>query len=153
MARVVLCDDHTIVREGVRRLLEESNGFDIVGEAADGFEALKLAIELLPDVLVTDFRMPGMDGAQLTRKVKECTPATQVVVLSMYGAEAYVYRALSAGASGYVLKDSGIQQLSSAIHMVLRGRRYLSPPITEEALEAYGRNAGKAPLPWEAGER
>jgi DNA-binding NarL/FixJ family response regulator len=148
MTRILLADDHKIVRQGVRRLLEDIDGFKIVGEAADGVSALEMVTELKPDILVTDLRMPKMSGIEVTRKVKELYPEIKVLVLSMYGAEAYVYSALSAGASGYVLKDSGIHNLDDAIHRIILGGRYLSPPITRKKVEAYCARNRKPELTW-----
>ncbi len=150
MTSVVLCDDHRIVREGVRRLLEDSNGFRIIGEAADGIEALRLVTELCPDVLVTDLRMPGMDGIEVTRRIRDTVPDTRVIILSMYRSEAYVYSALLAGARAYVVKESGIHDLGAAIGEVMKGGRYLSAPLTYEAVESYRVSAGKPPLPPES---
>jgi DNA-binding NarL/FixJ family response regulator len=147
MTRIVLADDHKIVRQGVRKLLEESDGFRIIGEAADGIEAVKLAAELKPDVLVTDLRMPGLSGVEVTRKVKESLPEIKVVVLSMYGSLPYVYSALHAGAGAYVVKESGVLNLDVAIYSVLKGERYLSPPLTEKVIEAYRIKNNKPPLP------
>jgi DNA-binding NarL/FixJ family response regulator len=143
---IVLADDHTIVRQGIRRLLEDKQEFEVTGEAADGEEALKLLAELHPDVLVTDIRMPKKDGIEVVREAKECCPKTKVIVLSMYGSEAYVYSALRAGASGYVLKIRGVQDLDIAIQEVMRGKRFLSEPITEETVEAYRVRTKKPPL-------
>ena len=98
--RIVLAEDHKIVRQGILRLLEDNNGFHVVGEAGDGVEALKLVSELRPDLLVTDMRMPRMNGVELVRRVKGSFPDMKVIVLSMYSTEAYVYSALAAGADG-----------------------------------------------------
>ena len=149
MIRIVLADDHKIVREGVRRLLEEDCGFLVLGEAPDGIQALDMVAELKPDLLVTDLRMPKMDGVEVTRKVKESFPETEVIILSMYSAEVYVYSALSAGAKGYVLKEWGIEKLGTAIESVVNGRQYLSPPITRDAIETYIIKNDKPPLKWQ----
>jgi DNA-binding NarL/FixJ family response regulator len=141
---IVLADDHEIVRQGIRRLLEDK--FEVTGEAADGEEALKLLAKLHPDVLVTDMRMPKKDGIEIAREAKQCCPKTKVLILSIYGSEAYVYSALRAGASGYVLKSSGVQDLDIAIQEVMRGKRFPSEPITEETIEAYRVRTKKPPL-------
>lgn len=148
MNRIVLVDDHKIVRQGVRKLLDDNDSFKIVGEAADGLEALGLVADLRPDILVTDLRMPKMNGVELTRKVKESFPEIAVVVLSMYNTESYVYSALSAGASAYVLKESGIMDLDIAIYKVLRGEKYLSPPLSEETIKTYCIKNNKPLLTW-----
>ena len=145
--RIVLAEGHRIVREGMRRLLEDGNGFRVVGEAADGIEALRLVTELRPGLLVTDMRMPGMNGVELIRRVKVSSPDMKVIVLSMYSTEAYVYSALAAGADGYVFKHAGIQNLNTAIQEVLHGQLYLSPPMTRQSLETYIIKNDKAPLP------
>ncbi len=148
MIKIVIADDHKIVREGVRRLLEEDCGFHVLGEAADGQEALEMVGSMRPDVLVTDLRMPKLDGVKVARKVREIFPEIEVVILSMYSAEVYVYSALSAGAKGYVLKEWGIQKLGTAIESVVEGNRYLSPPITREAIESYITKNNKVPIIW-----
>ncbi|MBI4285743.1 MAG: response regulator transcription factor [Chloroflexi bacterium] len=135
--KIVLADDHKIVRQGIRSLLETDAKFQVVGESADGVEAVKLAETLKPDVLITDLLMSGMNGIEVARQVHQRFPQTKVIVLSMYGSEAYVLEALRAGASGYVLKGSGLDDLEQAITGVVAGRRYLSPPLTEESIEAY----------------
>ncbi len=143
---IVLADDHNMIRQGIRRLLEDAGGFDIIGEASNGIEAVELVSKLHPEVLITDFKMPGLDGMQVTRQVRESSPDTKVIVLTMYGLETYVYSALSAGASGYVLKSSGVQDLDIAIHEVMQGNIFLSPPITKEAIEAYRIKTNKPPI-------
>jgi DNA-binding NarL/FixJ family response regulator len=146
MSRIVLADDHSVMRQGLRALLQMEAGFTIVGEAADGHAAVELVEQLKPDVLVVDLVMPGLGGLDVLREVKRRAPATRVVVLSMHANEAYVQEALQNGASGYVLKDSEATDLIQAIRGVLAGRRYLSPAISERAIHAYSRKAGRGTL-------
>ena len=126
--RVVLVDDHELVRQGVNALLQREPDIEVVGEAADGLAALELVERVRPDVLVADLILPGLGGLELTRQAARRSPGTRVVVLSMHAAEPLVLEALDRGASAYVLKDAGIQELVRAIREVARGRRYLSPP-------------------------
>jgi two-component system response regulator NreC len=134
---IILADDHPIVRQGLKRLLEENPGFHIVGEAGDGLEAVQLVERLRPQVLITDVMMPGLTGLEVTRQVHERVPKTQVLVLSMYSNEAYVLEALKNGAAGFVLKDCAAEELVRAVREVADGRRYLSASLSERAIEAY----------------
>lgn len=137
MINIMLADDHHIVRQGLRALLESEQNFHLVGEAGDGLEAVRLAIRLKPDVLITDVMMPGLNGLEVTRQVTKSLPQTKVVILSMYTDDSYVLEALKNGATGYVLKDSQATDLVQAIREVAAGRRYLSPPLSERELELY----------------
>lgn len=141
MIKIVLADDHHIVRQGLRSLLEAEPDFFIVGEAADGLEAVKLAEGLQPDVLVLDLMMPGLGGLDVTWQLSQRVPQTRVIILSMYSNEAYVVKALRNGATGYVLKKSTADDLVGAVRAVIAGRRYLSPPLSEQAIEAYAHKA------------
>ncbi len=134
---IVLADDHHIVRQGVKALLEAEADFTVVGEAANGEEAVKLVERLKPDVLVADLIMGGLNGLEVTKIVSKRFPSTNVIVLSMYGNEAYVLEALDSGAKGYVLKDSTSEEFVRAIRAAIAGRRHLSPPLTEESVEKY----------------
>jgi DNA-binding NarL/FixJ family response regulator len=140
-ATVVLADDHRIVREGLRLLLERQPGLSVVGEAANGLEIADLVVRLQPDVLVIDLVMPGLGGLDVTREVRRRSPKTRVVILSMHDSEAFVLQALRNGASAYVLKDASSADLVRAVREALAGRRYLSPPHSEQAIEAYVRRA------------
>jgi two-component system, NarL family, response regulator NreC len=137
MTTILLADDHTMVRQGLRALLEEESGFTVVGEAKDGPETIALTESLRPDVLVVDLMMPGVGGLEVMRQVGRKVPSVRFVVLSMYANEAYVVEALRSGAMGYVLKDTGAEELVRAIRHVAQGGRYLSPPLSEKSLEAY----------------
>jgi two-component system, NarL family, response regulator NreC len=123
---LVLADDHPIVRQGLRHLLESEPEFRIVGEAEDGIEALRLSERLKPDILVVDMMMPGLNGLEVLRQIKKVSPTTRAIVLSMQSADAYVIEALNNGAAGYVLKDTGPSELVNAVREVNQGNRFLS---------------------------
>ncbi len=137
MTTIVLADDHHVVRQGLRALLEAESAFRIVGEAGDGLDAVQQVERLRPDVLVLDLMMPGLSGLEVTRQVRQRSPKTRVVILSMHANEAYVLEALRAGAAAYVLKESTSVELVHAIHEAIAGKRYLSPPLSERAIEVY----------------
>ncbi|HKP13518.1 MAG TPA: response regulator transcription factor [Blastocatellia bacterium] len=143
---IMLADDHHVVRQGLRALLEAEADFSVVGEAGDGLEALQMAEQLKPNVLVLDVMMPGLNGLEVSRQLNKHSPQTHVVVLSMYSNEAYVLEALGNGASAYVLKDSNSGDLVQAVREVAAGRRYLSPPLSDRAIEAYQEKAKAASL-------
>ncbi len=125
------------MRQGLRALLNEQPDISVVGEAADGPEATQMVERLKPDVLVVDMMMGGMNGIEVTRNVRKLSPKTCVVVLSMHADEGYVLEALRAGAKAYVLKDSVVDHLLHAIREAMLGRRYLSHPLSEQAIEGY----------------
>jgi DNA-binding NarL/FixJ family response regulator len=137
MTTIVLADDHHVVRQGLRVLLEGQPDFQLVGEAGDGLEAVQLTERLKPDVLIIDLMMPSLNGLEATRQVSQRSPHTRVVILSMHANEAYVLEALRNGAAGYVLKDSSAADLVHAVREVVAGRRYLSSPLSERAIAAY----------------
>ncbi len=143
---IVLADDHHIVRQGLRALLEMEPGFQLIGEAGDGPRTIQLVKDLRPDILVLDLVMPGLNGLEVTRQVRQYSPQTRVVILSMHVNEAYVLEALRNGASGYVLKDNSADDLVRAIREVIQGHRYLSPPISTRTIEIYLQKAEDAPL-------
>ncbi len=138
---VLLVDDHHVVRQGLRALLEAEPDLSVVGEAADGLEVAKLVEHLKPNVLVLDLVMPSLNGLEVTRHVRQRFPETRVVILSMYANEAYVLQALKNGADGYVLKDATATELVQAVREAAAGRRYLSAPLSERAIEAYVQKA------------
>lgn len=141
---IVLADDHRVVREGLRVLLEAEHDFSVVGDAGDGSTAIRLVDCLKPDVLLLDLMMPGLNGQEVARKVCKRSPQTHVVVLSMHSSEPYVMEALRNGAAGYVLKDASGADLIHAVREVMAGRRYLSPPLSERAIDAYQEKAKSA---------
>lgn len=143
---ILLADDHHVMRQGLRMLLEAQEDFRVVAEAGDGLEAVKLAERLKPHVLIVDLMMPGINGLEVARQVSHHSPQTRIIVLSMYGHEPYVLEALRNGAVGYVLKDADAAELLRAVHEVVAGRRYLSPPLSEHAIEAYLQKAQDAVL-------
>jgi DNA-binding NarL/FixJ family response regulator len=132
--RVLLADDHTLVRSGIRRIFEAQPGFEVVGEAADGASALALAADTQPDVVVLDLNMAGTGGLDVLPALKALRPTLKVVVLTMHAGREYVARAMKGGADAYLLKDSAVQDLVAAVDAVLAGRTYFSPSI--EALMA-----------------
>jgi len=141
--RILLADDHNILRDGVRLLLERQQGFSVVGEAADGRDIVDLTQSLAPDVVVMDIAMPNMNGIEATRRITEKFPKTGIVILSMHYDESYVIRSLKAGARAYLLKNAMKADLIAAIRAVAEGRSYFSPPISrilqEDYVEALGR--------------
>lgn len=134
--RIVLADDHSMFRQGLRALLERE-GFDVVGEASDGHEVVRLARQLEPSIAVLDFGMPLLNGIDAAREIHRRVPITQVLLLTMFEDDAYVLEALSAGIRGYVLKAQAATDLINAIQDVLKGSIYLSPGISETVVKAY----------------
>ena len=134
---IVIADDHQVVRQGLRALLDAEPDFTVVGEEGDGLRVVELIERLKPDVLLLDLMMPGLNGLEVTRLVRKRSAQTHVVVLSMHANEAYVLEALRNGAGAYVLKGSSATNLIQAIREVAAGRRYLSPPLSDRAIEAY----------------
>jgi NarL family two-component system response regulator LiaR len=130
LIRILLAEDHKIVREGTRQLLAQAQDFQVVGEAEDGEEAVRLAIKLAPDVLVMDIRMPKLTGLEATRKIKAARPQTRVLILSAYENDEYIFPALEAGADGYLLKTVGGQELIRAIRNIHSGQTVLDPQVT-----------------------
>lgn len=146
MTTIVLADDHQIVRQGLRAVLEAEPDLSIVGETGDGLEAVDLVERLQPDVLVVDLMMPGLNGLEVTRQVRKRSRQTYVVILSMHDNEAYVLEGLRNGAAGYVLKESNTTDLVQAIREVTAGRRFLSTPLSERAIEIYMQKAESTTL-------
>jgi DNA-binding NarL/FixJ family response regulator len=142
--KIALADDHHVVRQALRLLLETEPQFAVVGEASDGLEAVSLAERLKPDVLVLDLMMPGLGGNEVTEQVVKRSPNTRVVLLSMHVNEAHVLEALRKGASGFVRKDATAADLIRAIQDVAGGHLYLSPPFSDKAIQAYRQRAEAA---------
>lgn len=138
--RVLLADDHTILREGLHSLLAAEEGYEIVGEANDGREAVQMVEQTKPDVVVMDISMKGLNGLEATHQIVRRSPETKVVILSIHGEESYVSLALRAGASGYVVKVSAYDELKQAIQAARRGEIYLSPAISPPIVEGYLEN-------------
>ncbi len=135
--RILLADDHTMVRDGLRALLAGQQGIEIVAEAADGRECIQLAEEHAPDVVMMDIAMPRMNGIEATRRILGANPATGVVILSMHQDESYVLQALSAGAKGYLLKDSPREDILAAIRAAAQGRSFLSRKVSRMLQEEH----------------
>lgn len=131
---ILIVDDHEVVRQGLRAYLDAQPGFVVVGEASSGDEAVKLAMELLPDVVLMDLVMTGMGGVQATRKVKDATPRTQIVVLTSYHQDEFIFPALQAGAISYVLKDVAMEDLAEAIRKAAQGEAVLHPRVAERVI-------------------
>jgi two-component system, NarL family, response regulator NreC len=129
----LIADDHRIMREGLRSLLEKSGNFECIAEADDGHHAVKLVLELRPDIVIMDIAMPNLNGIEATRQIKSELPEVEVVVLSMHATRNYVLQVLQAGASAYLLKDSAFEELSTALLAISRGGMYLSPAIAKTA--------------------
>lgn len=143
MTTIVLVDDHEVVRLGIRALLEAEPDFSVIGEASDGTQADRLVERLKPDILIIDLVMPGINGLEVTRHVSQRLSSTRVIVLSMHANESYVLEALRNGASAYVLKESSADDIVHAVREVVAGRRYLSPPLSERAIEMYIQQANE----------
>ena len=150
MINIILADDHQVVRKGLKALLASEPEFSVIGEANDGLEALQLAERVQPDVLVLDLMMAGINGLEVTRQLSKKFPKIAIVILSMHSNEAYVQESLRSGAKAYILKESPPEELIHAVKEVHAGRRYLSNPLTERAINAYTSNAeGKKVDPYD----
>lgn len=146
--RVLVADDHALFRAGVRKLLQSFEGMEVVGEAADGYEALRLSGAHRPDVLLMDIGMPGLNGVEAVARLTRETARPRVVILSMHTGEEHVLRAIRAGAAGYLLKDASPTELEGAVRAVARGEIYLSPAISRYVVDDYVRRgaAERSPL-------
>lgn len=138
---LVLADDHHVVRQALRTLLESEPGFVVVGEVSDGLRVADLVARLEPDVLLADLMMPGLNGMEVTRQVRKRCANTRVILLSMHMNEAHVLEALRSGVHGYVRKDATASDLIGAIHAVMAGQLYMSPPFSDQAIDAYRQRA------------
>jgi DNA-binding NarL/FixJ family response regulator len=137
--RILIADDHGIVRKGLRLQLEQNSDFEVVGEATEGREAVRMAEELLPDVVIMDIAMPNLNGIQATTQLVRKNPQIAVIILSMYSDETYLMRTLAAGAKGYLLKESADVDLLRAVEVVAQGKPFFSPAIADTLLEDYMR--------------
>lgn len=144
--RILLAEDHTIVRQGLVALLRSDPEMEVVGEASDGIEAVELAKKLVPDIILMDIAMRNLNGLEATRRIKKLFPHMKVLALTMYENEEWIFQILKSGASGYLIKDSAMTELISAIRAVNQGDSYLSPSISRKVINEYIRKA-------EGGER
>jgi len=141
--KILIADDHKILRQGIRSLLAPQPDFEVIGETADGPETLKETFKLKPDVVLMDIGMPNLNGFEATRQIKKKLPEVKVLVLTMYLDDEYVLQALQSGASGYVLKDVAVEELVTAIRAVNNDQYYLSPSISRTVIDAYLRKTEK----------
>ncbi|MBI3048908.1 MAG: response regulator transcription factor [Acidobacteria bacterium] len=137
--RILLADDHTVVRQGLRKVLEEREEWEVIAEAGDGREAVRQAEELKPDVAIIDIAMPLLNGIEATRQIVKRSPATRVLILTMHSDEAYVNQILQVGATGYLLKDSADVDLIQAVSAVSKGKSFFSPAVARVMLDDYVR--------------
>jgi DNA-binding NarL/FixJ family response regulator len=145
--RVLLVDDQTLVRTGFRLILGSEPDIDVVGDAADGQEGVELGRRLRPDVVLMDIRMPKVDGIEATRRLTSASPATKVVILTTYDLDEYVFDALRAGASGFILKDAPADQLVNAVRVAAGGDALLAPSVTRRLVEEFARRKPRADVP------
>ncbi len=142
--RVIIAEDRTLVREGLRLLVTSDGQYEIVGEAEDGYAAIKIAQELQPDLILMDLSMPRMNGMDAIREIKKCCPATRILVLTVHDTEEFIIASLEAGADGYILKDANKSELMMAMQNVIDGKPFLSPGISHTIINRY---LGKQPAP------
>jgi DNA-binding NarL/FixJ family response regulator len=145
MTNVVIVDDQALVRVGLRKILESEPELVVVGEAGDGDDAVDLARRLRPDVVLMDIRMPVLDGIEATRRIVASQPATRVLILTTFGLDEYVYDALRAGASGFMLKDAPPEEIAGAVRIVARGEALLAPAVTRSVIEEFARQRPAPP--------
>jgi two-component system, NarL family, response regulator NreC len=150
--RLLIAEDHTILREGLKSLLSVNPDLEVVGEAEDGRRALKLSNELSPDLILMDLSMPRMNGFEAIQEIKKQNPAVKIIVLTVHNTEEYILMTLKAGADGYVLKDATHDELLMAISHVLNGKRYLSPSVSEKVIIGYleGKRSLKPASSWDS---
>jgi DNA-binding NarL/FixJ family response regulator len=151
MTRVMLVDDQTLIRQGIRLLLMTEPGMEVVGEAANGREALRMVASLRPEVVLMDIRMPEMDGVAATREIAAQYPEIGVIILTTFDDEEYIFEGLRAGARGYLLKDISSEEMADAVRVVARGGALIQPSITRKVLSEFARLAGAPPAPSAAG--
>jgi len=141
--RVILADDHTIVRHGLSKLLQQEEGMEVIAQAQDGHSTVELTRELSPDIVIMDIGMPDLNGIEATRQIVHDFPRVKVIGLSMHSGKKFVIEMLKAGASGYLLKDCALEELTAAIKTVVAGKIYLSPSITDVVVENYVRHSSE----------
>lgn len=145
--RILIADDHAILREGIKELLIKKPEFEVVGEAADGADAVHMANALKPDVVLLDISMPNLDGLAATREIKKKHPDIKILILTIHDSEEYIYQILKYGADGYVLKEAAYEELIMAIESVARGKKYLSPSISSDVIDRYVKSTGPSGTP------
>ena len=152
MYRIVIAEDHTLFRQGLKALLSLEPEFEVVGEAADGYQAIQSAKELKPDLILLDISMPRVDGMAAIKEIKRVCPEAKILVLTVHKTEEHVLETLKSGASGYVLKDASREELLLAMKSVLQDKRYLSPDISARIVDGYlnGRGADEPDTPWKS---
>ena len=135
--RIMLADDHTIVRQGLARLLEDHQGLKVVGEAINGQAVVEKAMKLKPDIIIMDIAMPRMNGIEATKRIRKQLPETKIIILSMYSHEHYIHELLECGVTGYLLKDSGGRDIIKAIDSAMKNETFLSPSISKKVVDSY----------------
>jgi len=135
--RILLADDHTIVRQGLARLLKDQPDIEVVGEATDGRMAMDKALELKPDIVIMDIAMPIMNGIEAAKRLRKSLPKTNIIILSMYSHEHYIHELLETGISGYLLKESSGRDIIQAIHAAMKNETFLSPSISKKVVDTY----------------
>ena len=143
MVRILLADDHTLVRQGIRRILEEHEDWQVVAETSDGREAVRQTLELQPDVAILDIGMPQLNGLEAARQISKRAPAIRILMLSMHADEAYITQAVEAGATGYLLKDSADAELVKAVTAAIQGRSFFSPRVATVLLDEYRKSLAR----------
>lgn len=149
--KIVIAEDHTILRDGLHSLLEMQDGFEVVGHAADGLEAIDCAAQFQPHIMLLDISMPKMDGLSAIREIKKQHPRIKILALTVHRDEEYILSAFKAGADGYCLKDAHFEEVLKAVQVVLSGKSYMSPEVSEKVLEGYleGRKTLKTSSAWD----
>lgn len=143
IVRILIADDHKIILDGLRSLLEKNDALKVIGQAADGLSAVRLAKELSPDLVIMDISLPGLNGIDATRRILEAVPRVKIIALSMHKDGRYIAEALKSGAMGYLLKESAFDELIAAIRAVMKGQCYLSASITDLVIKDYIRHLEK----------
>jgi len=148
--RIVIAEDHTILREGLRALLSSQENLEVVGEAEDGREAIRQAEKLTPDLILMDLSMPKMNGIEAIREIRRRVPETRILALTVHKAEEFILEVLQSGADGYIPKDASSNELMMAIKSILMGKRYLSPSVSNVVIEGYleSRRTSESITPW-----
>ncbi len=145
--RILLADDHTLVRAGIRSLLESVEGVEVVAESGDGREALEMIAKHRPDIALLDIAMPGLSGLEVAKRIEQASPKTKIIILSMHADATHVREALRSGVSGYLLKGAAVAELPLALKAVMRGESYLTPKVSQQVVEGFLRDTDAEPGP------